>query len=88
MEEALDNDVHCLVTYNSVAAVEAVMLGKPAIALGPNAAGVVCSNTLAEIENPYIPSQDERDAWLRHLSYCQFTFTEMSDGTAWRILNE
>jgi hypothetical protein len=88
MEEALDNDVHCLVTYNSVAAVEAVMLGKPAIALGPNAAGVVCSNTLAEIENPYIPSLDERDAWLRHLSYCQFTFTEMSDGTAWRILNE
>lgn len=88
MEEALDNDVHCLVTYNSVSAVEAVMLGKPAITLGPNAAGVVCSNSLSEIENPYIPSYDERDAWLRHLSYCQFTFTEMSDGTAWRILNE
>lgn len=88
MEQALANDVHCLVTYNSVAACEAVMLGKPAITLGPNAAGVVCSNTLTEIENPYIPSYDERDAWLRHLSYSQFTFTEMSDGTAWRILNE
>ena len=87
MEQALDDDVHCLVTYNSVSAVEAVMLGKPAITLGPNAAGVVCSNSLSEIENPYIPSYDERDAWLRHLSYCQFTFTEMSDGTAWRILN-
>lgn len=87
MEEALDNDVHCLVTYNSVAACEAVMLGKPAITLGPNAAGVVCSNSLAEIENPYIPSYDERDAWLRHLSYSQFTFNEMSDGTAWRILH-
>jgi hypothetical protein len=63
------------------------MLGKPAITLGPNAAGVVCSNSLAEIENPYIPSCDERDAWLRHLSYSQFTFDEMSNGTAWRILN-
>jgi hypothetical protein len=86
MEEALADDVHCLVTYNSVAACEAVMLGKPAITLGPNAAGVISSQTLAEIENPRIPTEDEREAWLRHLSYSQFTFTEMSDGTAWRIL--
>jgi hypothetical protein len=88
MEEALDRDVHCLVTYNSVAAVEALMLGKPAITLGPNAAGVLCSNNLADIDTPRIPTLDERDAWLRHLSYCQFTYQEMQDGTAWRILQE
>jgi hypothetical protein len=87
MEQALADDVHCLVTYNSVAACEAIMLGKPAITLGPNAAGVLSSHTLAEIENPRIPTEDEREAWLRHLSYSQFTFTEMSDGTAWSILN-
>jgi hypothetical protein len=88
MEEALADDVHCLVTYNSVAACEAIMLGKPAITLGPNAAGVLSSHTLAEIENLKIPTEDQREAWLRHLSYSQFTFTEMSDGTAWSILNE
>lgn len=88
IQEALANDVHCLVTYNSVAAVEAVMLGKPAITLGPNAAGVVCSQSLVEIENPRIPTYDQRDAWLRHLSYSQFTFDEMNNGTAWRILHE
>lgn len=88
MEQCLANDVHCLVTYNSVAAVEAVMLGKPAITLGPNAAGAVCSQSVSEIENLKIPTLDERDAWLRHLSYSQFTFSEMSNGTAWRILNE
>lgn len=88
MEEELADDVHCLVTYNSVAACEAIMLGKPAITLGPNAAGVVSSHLLSEIENPRIPTYDEREAWLRHLSYSQFTFTEMSDGTAWTILNE
>lgn len=87
MEEALDRDVHCLVTYNSVAAVEAVMLGKPAICLGPNAASVVSSTSLSEIENPKYPDADLREAWLRHLSYSQFTFDEMSDGTAWSILN-
>lgn len=86
MEEALADDIHCLVTYNSVAAVEAVMLGKPAIVLGPNAAQAVCSHSLAEIENPKRPTEEERDLWLRHLSYSQFTFAEMSDGTAYRIL--
>lgn len=87
MEEALSRDVHCLVTYNSVAAVEAIMLGKPAICLGPNAAGVVSSTSLAEVENPTYPDADLKEAWLRHLSYSQFTFDEMSNGTAWSILN-
>ena len=88
MEEALADDVHCLVTYNSVAAVEAVMLGKPAIVLGPNAAQAVCSHSLADVEAPFYPTEDEREAWLRHLSYSQFTFVEMADGTAFRMLNE
>ena len=88
MYEALTDDVHCLITYNSVAAVEAVMLGKPAICLGPNAASVVSSTDLSQVENPKFPTEDEREAWLRHLSYSQFTFSEMSDGTAWRILTD
>ena len=88
MEMALDQDVHCLVTYSSIAAGEALLLGKPAITLGPNAAAALCSQTLAEIENPCIPTLDEVDAWARHMAYCQFTETEMRDGTAWGILNE
>lgn len=88
IEQALADDVHCLVTYNSVAAVEAVMRGVPAMCLGPNAAAVVSSTDLSEIENPRFPDDDLRDAWLRHLSYSQFSFMEMSDGTAWRILQD
>ena len=88
MDEALSRDVHCLVTYNSVAAVEAVMAGKPAICLGPNAAQQVSSRVLEDIDHAFFPDDDLREAWLRHLSYSQFTFMEMSDGTAWRILNE
>lgn len=87
MEEALADDVYCLVTYNSVSAVEAVMLGKPAITLGPNAATVVSNSQISDVEKLSFPDDDLRQAWLRHLSYSQFTFTEMSDGTAWKILN-
>ena len=51
------------------------------------AAGVLSLDDLSKIETPRIPTEDERQAWLRHLSYCQFNFTEMSNGYAWRILN-
>jgi lipopolysaccharide biosynthesis glycosyltransferase len=88
MEMALERNVHCLVTFSSIAAVEAILLGKPAITLGPSAAGPITSHELSEIENPYIPTLDEVEEWAAHLAYCQFTEAEMRDGTAWRILNE
>jgi hypothetical protein len=88
MEMALSRDIHCLVTFSSIAATEALLLGKPAITLGPNAAAPLCRHQLSDIENPYIPTMDEVDAWARHLAYCQFTEPEMRNGTAWRILND
>jgi hypothetical protein len=87
IQQALDDDVFCLVTFSSIAAVEALLHGKPAITLGPNAAAPLCSHTVSEIENPFIPDLDQVRALIRHLSYCQFTEAEMRDGTAWRILN-
>lgn len=88
MEMALSQDVHCLVTYNSIAATEALLLGKPAITLGPNAAQPLCKRSLAYVESPYVPPTDELEAWAAHLAYAQFSEAEMKDGTAWRILNE
>ena len=88
MEMALDRDVHCLVTFSSIAATEALLLGKPAITLGPNAAAPLCRQHIDDIENLYIPTLDEVEAWARHLAYCQFTEPEMRNGTAWRILND
>lgn len=86
IQDALQDDVHCLITYNSIAATEALMEGKPAITLGPNAAQLVCETDLANLETPRIPSEDEMREFLTHLSYSQFTQGEMEDGTAWRIL--
>lgn len=88
IEQALADDVHCLITYNSIAAVEALMFGKPAIALGPNAAQVLCNSKLSDVENLYKPAKDEMFAFVKHLSYAQFSREDMLNGTAWRILNE
>jgi len=88
IEMALDRDVHCLVTFNSIAATEALLYGKPAFTLGPNAAQSLCYNSLALIETPKIPTLDEVEEWAAHLSYCQFTPEEIASGFAWKILNE
>lgn len=85
---ALENDVHCLVTYNSIAAVEALMFGKPAITLGPNSAQLLCNTSLSEIEHLKIPSKDEMHQFMCYLSYGQFTRAEMQNGVAWSILDE
>jgi hypothetical protein len=88
IEMALDKDIHCLVTFSSIAATEALLYGKPAITLGPNAAGPLCSHSVSEIENLKIPTLDEVYHWAKNLAYCQFTEDEMRQGIAWKILNE
>ena len=88
IQGALQDDVYCLITYNSIAAVEALMEGKPAIVLGPNAASNIANTRLAEIESLNIPSKDEMDRFMAHLSYCQFTVAEMKSGFAWTTVNE
>ena len=86
--QAMQNDVHCLITFNSIAATEAFLFGLPTIALAPNAATSVCNTNIAQIENLTKPTVDLQMQLAKHLSYCQFTSKELADGTAWRILNE
>lgn len=86
MEQALDNDVHCLVTWNSIAAVESLIHGKPVFALGPTAAHSLSLQDLAQIESPLIPDLDQVHALMCCLAYHQFTVEEMRTGYAWAVL--
>lgn len=81
-------DTYCLVTFNSIAATEAILYSVPAITLAPNAASVVCDTNLNAIVKPSLPSRQEITKFAAHLSYCQFTTQEMRSGFAWKILNE
>lgn len=86
--DQLDEDIFAVVTYNSIAATEAVAYGIPAFTLAPNAASPMCSADLSKIETPYYPDPAKVYEWCCYLSYGQFNNDELSDGTAWRILNE
>jgi hypothetical protein len=89
LNKVLHDDVHAVVTFNSVAAVESVMLGVPAFTLAPaNAAAPVAGQDLSLIETPYWADQDKLYAWACHLAYGQFHNNEMRNGTALKILKE
>jgi hypothetical protein len=88
MEMALSQDIHCLVTFNSIAATESLLLGKPAFTLGPNAAQSLCLQDLSKINEPYYPDMDKLYAWACHLSYGQFHVSELKSGKALELLEK
>jgi len=89
LQEALDDDVFALVTFNSVAAIESVFHGIPAFTLAPtNAASPVSLQDLTKINEPYYPDKDKLYAWACHLSYGQFHISELKSGKAKELLEK
>lgn len=89
LKEALDDDVHCLVTFNSNSATESVLNGIPAFILAPShAASPVTLRDLSKIENPYYADKDKVYAWACHLAYLQYHNNELKDGSAKRMLEQ
>jgi hypothetical protein len=88
VERALD-DVHAVVTFNSIAGTEAILAGVPVFALAPSNAAKPVSNTdLTKIDNPWFPDQDQIREWAYHLAYGQFHIDEFKNGRAERILKQ
>lgn len=86
--DQLNEDIFALVTYNSIAATEAVAYGIPSFTLAPNAASPMCLTDLSKIETPYYPDLELVHKWCCYLSYGQFNNEELLNGDAWRIFNE
>ena len=88
VEKALD-DVHAVVTFNSIAGTEAILAGVPVFALAPSNAVRPVSNTdLSRIDNPWFPDRDQLLAWAYHLAYAQFHINEFKNGQAERIIKQ
>jgi len=88
VEKALD-DVHAVVTFNSIAGTEAILAGVPVFAMAPsNAARPVSNTDLTKIDNPWWPDRDQILAWAYHLAYAQFHIDEFKNGRAEHILKQ
>lgn len=86
LQQALDQDVFALVTFNSVAAIESIFHGIPAFTLAPNAASPVSLQDLSKINEPYYADSDKLHAWACHLAYGQFHTSELKNGQAMEML--
>ena len=72
-------DAAMCVTWSSTAALEAVCLGVPTVALNRGSmAWEVTSHSVSE--PPYL---GEREQWAYNLAYRQWTHDELKDGSAW-----
>lgn len=84
-KEKIDwNDIHAVVTYNSSITLKALCNGVPVFTDENNCAFPIAQKDLTKIESPVY--HDPRPLFYS-LAYGQFNAHEMTDGTAWRILN-
>ena len=82
-QQLLTGDYYCTVSINSNSAIESIWAGVPAITLNKHVSNPVTKSNLNEINDLYYGPLGD---WLAWLSYCQFTFDELMDGTALDIV--
>jgi hypothetical protein len=78
-------DIHAVVTFNSSITIKALANGVPVFTDKNNCAYPVAENDFTKIETP---RYEDPMPLFYSLAYGQFTAEEMSNGYAWRILNE
>lgn len=79
---------YAVVTFNSIAALEAVLYGVPAFVSVPCAASPLASNDLSKLKEPFYPEEEIIKKQCYNIAYGQFTVQELQNGTAWKILQE
>jgi len=84
-KELLNDDYYCVVNINSNAAIEAIWAGVPTITLHTHITNSVSRNKISDINNLYKPHLSN---WLCMLSYSQFTYEELINGTAIRLFRK
>lgn len=80
----LDRSGICI-SYTSGSSIDAVLHGVPCIACDEgNFVYPISSKDVADIDNPYLADKATVMQWLYDLSYCQWSLTEIQNGTAWK----
>jgi hypothetical protein len=88
LKQDLDSADVC-VAYSSGSSVDAILAGVPVIAMDEgNFAWPISSNTLADLNNPRLASDEEISAWMMSLANSQWTSQEMHSGQVWTHVEE
>lgn len=85
LAELLPN-CHCLVTYGSNAACEAIAAGVPVLMLSPKGVNPVrplCETDINRLDNPYWPPLITRQRLFEQMADVQFSVDQIRSGEAW-----
>ena len=85
--DALDEGIFATVAFNSIAALESVIYGIPSFVTVPCAASPLALTDLSQLSTPFYPDEELVQQHCASLAYGQFTHEEVSNGTAWKLLN-
>lgn len=80
--------VYAVVTYQSMAALEALHYGIPAFTLAPSCVDSVVSKDLSTIEQAKYPDEQQFKNLLNYLAYCQYSLDEINTGRALKMIEE
>lgn len=80
--QCLKDKIYAVVTYQSMAALEAIHYGIPAFTMAPCCVEKLANTDLSKIENPSYPEYEEFMKLLNYLAYCQYSLDEIRSGLA------
>ena len=80
--------IYAVVTYQSMAALEALHYGIPAFTLAPSCVDSVVSKDLSTIEQAKYPDEQQFKNLLNYLAYCQYSLDEINTGRALKMIEE
>lgn len=79
-KESLEN-CWCTVCYTSGFGFDSIAEGVPVITLSERSfVAPISEKNLYNIESPFIPTDDQKYAWLSRVAYCQWTIEEIKNG--------
>ena len=85
-DQLRSGNYHCIVTYNSIASLEAITVGMPAVVTGPNAGSYLSEKDLKNIDEPYYPDAKEILEHIYFLTYCQLNSDEFRSSVAFNVI--
>lgn len=84
--KSIFNEAWMVVAHHSNSCLHALEHGIP-IYLDDGIAKVLSSNDLSDVDNPFIPTEEQRDQLMFNAAYCQWSVGEISAGLMWRYLD-
>jgi hypothetical protein len=84
-DELVNEDYYCVININSNAATESIWAGIPTITLDRHISNPVSRSLISDINDLY---RGPLGNWLAYLSYNQFTYEEIVNGTAIEIIRK